>query len=99
MDVFKELEETLRASILKRFPGITEATLKKVRVWVDEKRDGCVTTNAAFLVAKETNKPLPEVALMVAAGWVADDNRLGAANCFLSDGAVVEIISNSIRRE
>ena len=91
MDVFKELEETLRASVLKRFPGITEATLKKVRVWVDEKRDGCVTTNAAFLVAKETNKPLPEVALWVAAGWVADDNRLGAADCFLSDGVVVEI--------
>lgn len=98
MDVFKGLEETLRASILKRFPGITEATLKKVRVWVDEKLDGCVTTNAAFLVAKETNKPLPEVALRVAAGWVADDNRLGTADCFLSDGAVVKIVSKNRMR-
>jgi hypothetical protein len=98
MDVYKELEETLRASVLKRFPAITEATLKKVRVWADEKLDGCVTTNAAFLVAKETNKPLSEAALWVAAGWVADDKRLGDARCFLGGGAIVEIKSKKSKK-
>jgi hypothetical protein len=92
-DIFRELENTLRASVLKRFPGVSEVMLKKVRVWVDEKWGGCVSTNAAFLVAKETGKSLPEVALRVAAGWVADDPRLGRVDCYLGNGAVVKIVS------
>ena len=92
-DVFRELEEGLRASVLKGFPGVSEAMLKKIRVWVDEKRGGCISTNAPFLVAKETGRSLPEVALWVAAGWVADDSRLGRADCSLGDGVVVKIVS------
>jgi hypothetical protein len=91
-DIFRELEDTLRASVQKRFPDVSEVMLKKIRVWVDEKQDGCISTNAAFLVAKETGNPLPAVALWLAAGWVVDDLRLGQVDCYLGNGAVVKIV-------
>jgi len=92
-NIFRELEDTLRASALKRFPEVSEEMLKKIRVWVDEKQDGCISTNAAFLVAKETGNPLPAVALWVAAGWVLDDLRLAQVDCCLGNGVVVKIVS------
>lgn len=91
LDVLKELEEELRESLRKRFSGMSEAVFKKVRVWVDEKRDGCLSTNAAFLVSKATGKPLPEVALTVGAGWLADDPKLGRVECYYGNGVVVKI--------
>lgn len=89
-DVFRELEEDLREGLKNHFPQLGEEVLKKVRVHLEKKHEGDVTTNAAFIVAKALEQPLSWVAFQVGLVTVkAWSGKIADCRVYMGNATVV----------